>query len=213
MKVLLLLLLCTATSLAIGSAPGSVNQDLSQGAAGQREPDKPPFTLPANIKLILSVEQLPGLESPNSFWEGAYEISVTDWRTVVDKTTAGEDIAEGRAVLAQSSFSRRSLADQEHRKLVVSIPINGSLRERLQQQPKNPQAFLLKSSVRLFDGKLDRNFALKVDRVWRFSLFLDGEATIAIRIKPDGSSSVWGPIPRELPPGYSNIGVQPPNKP
>jgi len=72
---------------------------------------------------------------------------------------------------------------------------------------------LLRSTVRIFDAQLDRNYAFKVDRIWQFKLFPDGEATITIKIKQDGSFSVWGPIPREMPPGYTIVGVPPTKKP
>ncbi|HBB93779.1 MAG TPA: hypothetical protein DC054_00150 [Blastocatellia bacterium] len=168
------------------------------------------FKLPAEIKVILKVDELPGADNSGSFWEGVYEIRVADWRTIVEKTKADEKVEDSGVIILQSSFSRRALLDKGNRTLVISIPVTGSLLERLQQQPKTPQAFLLSSTVRLFDAQLARNFALKIDRIWRFKLFPDGEATILIRIQPDGSWSVHGPAPKEMPAGYSIIGGPPP---
>ena len=178
------------------------------------KPGSPPFKLPAEIKVILRVDDLPGANNPGSFWEGVYEIRVADWHTIVEKTNSGAKVEDSGAVILQSSFSRRVLSDKGNRTVVISIPVTGSLSERLQQQPKNPQAFLLSSTVRLFDAQLARNYTLKVDRIWRFKQFLDGEATITIRIEPDGSWSVRGPAPKELPPGHMIIGGPlPTNKP
>jgi hypothetical protein len=161
--------------------------------------------LPANIKLILELEELPGRDNPKSFWEAGYEIRVVDWRTIVEKTKAGEDFSDAGLLLTKSSFAHRSLLDNDNRRLIVALPVTGALLERLQQQ-QNSQAFSLRSAVRLYDAQLDRNFAFRVDRVWQFKLFPDGEATITIKIKPDGAFSVFGPIPKTLPPGYTVVG-------
>jgi hypothetical protein len=212
MKLFLVLLLLPAVNLPSVSAQQSVKSTQSEVASKKREAAKTPFTLPAEIKVILKVEELPGIENPKSFWEGVYEVRVADWHTIVEKTKSGGDPEETGVVVLQSSFARRSFSEKENRTLTVSVPVAGSLLERLQQQPQNPQAFLLRSTVRFFDAQLNRNFALKIDRIWRFKLFPDGEATISIKIKPDGSSSIWGPIPKEMPPGYTIIGVPPPTK-
>jgi hypothetical protein len=173
-------------------------------------PAKASFKLPAEIKVILIVDELPGADKSGSFWEGVYEVRIADWRTIVEKTNAGEKAEDSGNTILQSSFSNRALSEKGNRTLVISIPVTGSLLERLQEQPKNPQAFLLRSTVRLFDAQLTRNFALKIDRIWRFKQFPDGEATIFIRIQPDGSWSVHGPAPKE--PSII-IGGPPPNKP
>lgn len=212
MKPFLLLLLLTAINLPAGSAQQSVKSTQSEVASEKREAAQTPFTLPTEIKVILKVDELPGIENPRSFWEGVYEIRVADWRTIVEKTKSGGDIQDSGAVLLQSSFARRSFSEKENHTLTVSVPVVDSLMERLRQQPQNPQAFLLRSTVRVFDAQLNRNFALKVDRVWRFKLFPDGEATISIKIRLDGGTSIWGPIPKEMPPGYTIIGLPPPTK-
>ena len=209
MKPFVLLLFLSAVNLPSVSAQQSMKSSVV--ASNKGETARTSFKLPAEIKVILTVEEMPGIENPKSFWEGVYEIRVADWRTIVEKTKSGSgDVEESGGVLLQSSFTSRSFSGKENHTLIISVPVNGALLERLQQQPQNPQAFLLRSTVRLFDAQLDRNFALKVNRIWRFKLFPDGEARITIKIKPDGSSSVWGPIPKEMPPGYTIIGPPPP---
>jgi hypothetical protein len=202
----LLLLLAQPAALAQDSARTNNSQGSEKSA-----PAAASFKVPAAIKVILKVDESPGADNSKSFWEGVYEVRVADWRTIVDKTKAGEKVEDSGNVILQSSFSSRALADKTNRTLVISIPVSGSLLERLEQQPKEPQAFLLNSTVRLFDAQIERNFALKIDRIWRFKQFPDGEATIFIRIKPDGSWSVHGPAPKE--PGSLIIGGPPPNKP
>jgi hypothetical protein len=195
--------------------PGQNSTQPRQSQGSEKSgPGNASFKLPAEIKVILKVDELPGAGNSGSFWEGVYEVRVTDWRTIVEKTKTGDKVEDTGAIILQSSFSRRPLSDKANRTLVLSIPVSGSLSERLQQQPKIPQAFLLSSTVRVFDADLARNFALKIDRIWRFKQFPDGEATIFIRIQPDGSWSVHGPAPKEMPPGFTIIGGPPPtNKP
>lgn len=216
-KVFLLLLVLSAVKLPVISAQQTSEKPVPSQAAAARDKQEntgtsqgQPFKLPAEIKLILEVEDLPGIKNPKSFWEGFYELRVVDWKVVVEKTKSGGIQGIGE-VLFQLSFPRRTFLEKGNRHLKISVPVTGSLLERLQQQPHNPQAFLLRSTVRLFDAQLKRNYTFQIDRVWELKLFPDGEATIAITIEPDGSYSDWGPIPKELPPGYT-IGGLPPDK-
>src|SRR5229473_4849395 len=173
MKVSVLLLVLSACSLSMVSAQqtsGPAGTSQSEVASEKKEPAKRPIKLPAEIKLILEVEELPGRENPKSFWEAGYEIRIVDWRAIVERTRTGGDVGDAGLLLLQSSFAHRSLSE-ENRRLAVALPVNGSLLERLKQQPQNPQAFSLRSTVRLYDAQLDRNYAFKVDRVWQFKLF------------------------------------------
>jgi hypothetical protein len=210
-KLITMLFCLSALNLPAVSAQQSV-KPAPAGIAADKKDAKKPFKLPAEIKVILIVEEMPGIENSRSFWEGVYEIRVADWHTIVERGNAGNVEASGVAVL-QSSFSRRSFSIPDNRIVTVSVPVTGALLERLQQQPQTPQALLINSTVRIFDAQLDRNYAFKVNRIWRFKLFPDGEATIALKIKQDGSFSIWGPIPKEMPPGYSIVGVPPTSKP
>jgi hypothetical protein len=204
---LLLILLALNIPSCLAQAPVAPGQP--EVANKKSESAKATTKLPAEIKLILQVADMPGIENAKSFWEGTYEIRVADWKTIVDRTKAGQDPEETGLTILQSSFARLSLAEKKSRSVVIAVPVSGALLERLQQQSQNPQAFLLRSSVRFFDAKLDRNFALKVNRIWRFNLFPDGEAAIAIRIAPGGSFSINGPVPKGTPGGYVIVGAPP----
>ncbi|MEA2204986.1 MAG: hypothetical protein QOE77_1762 [Blastocatellia bacterium] len=196
---------------------GVVQEPVTSGhpavAGTKSEPAKTPLKLPAEIKLILRVDDMPGIDNAKSFWEATYEIRVADWQTIVERTKAGQDPEETGLTIFQSSFAHLDLAEKKNRNVVISVPVAGVLLERLQQQSQKPQAFLLRSSVRFFDARLDRNFALKVNRIWRFKLFPDGEAAIAIRIEPDGSFSINGPVPKDIPGGYMIVGAPATKKP
>jgi hypothetical protein len=183
--------------------PG-LNQSKTTNLAEQPQP-------PEEIRLIVTVEEMPGISNPKSFWEGSYEIRVADWNTVVEKTKSG-GLQETGLVISRQSFSKRTLIEKDNRDARISIPVKGPLLQRL--QTNNPQAFLLRSTVRVFDAQLDQNFAIELNRVWEAKLFPDGEATITIKIEPDGDYSVWGPLPKKLPAGYTIVGPpQPTTKP
>jgi hypothetical protein len=179
------------------------------GTAGKTQPAR--STVPANIKLVIEVEEMPGRDNAGSFWEAGYEIRLVDWRTVVERTKSGVELDDAGISLIHSSFEHKSLSEKDSRRLVVILPVKGKLLERLREQAHNPQAFSLRSSVRLYDAQLDRHYTFKVDRVWQFELFPNGEAAISINIKPDGAFAVWGPVPRTLPPGYTVVGTSPQN--
>jgi len=162
--------------------------------------------LPAEISLVLEVTESPGIANPKSFWEGVYEIRVADWSAIVANTKSGGSKSELGELLVRSSFSKRAFSEKENRQMRVSVPVSGSLLKRLQQQTRTKQAFLLFSTLRVFDAQLDQNIAFELNRVWQQELFPEGEARITIRIKPDGSYSTLGPTPKVLPAGYTIVG-------
>jgi len=190
----------------------STSDCMNDGASGaeriQQKPT-PQTSLPASIKLTIEVEEMPGFDKAGSFWEAGYEIRLVDWRTIVERTKSGADLADAGIPLIQSSFSHKLLAGKENRRLLVTLPVKDDLFQRLQNQKDNPQSFSLRSSVRLYDAQLDRNYTFKVDRVWQIKLFPEGDAHISIKIKPDGAFSVFGPMPKTLPPGYTVVGTSP----
>ncbi len=162
--------------------------------------------LPAEISLILEVTESPGMANPKSFWEGVYEIRVADWSAVVANTKSSSSTRELGELLVRSSFSNRAFSEKENRRVRVSVPVSGSLLKRLEQQTRTKQAFLLFSTLRVFDAQLDQNLAFEINRVWQSELFPEGEARITIKIKPDGSYSTSGPTPKVLPSGYTVVG-------
>ena len=163
------------------------------------------FKLPKEIVLVITVEDLPGIKNPKSFWEAAYDIRIADWNLLMAKPGLSE-LPEAGDRLLQSELARRNFLAESDRHLEVAIPVTGSLAGRLKKQASNPQVFLLRSTIRIFDAELDRQYALKLNRLWQFKLFPDGKATIAIIVNSDGSYSTSGPTPKVLPPGYSIIG-------
>jgi hypothetical protein len=186
-----------------GLAAAAAQVPVRAKAAGSTQSDRAqPFKLPKEISLVLAVEELPGMANPRSFWEVAYDIRIADKSAVMAKPELA-DVPDFGESLLQSSFAKRSFLEADDRHLTISLPMTGRLRQRLEQQSDNPQVFLLRSTVRLFDARLDRQFVLKVNRLWQFRLFPDGSATITIKIAPDGSYSTWGPVPKVLPRGYS----------
>lgn len=161
--------------------------------------------VPTQITLVLEVTELSGSETAGSFWEGTYELRVADWSEVVEKTKAGDTGNTGE-ILVRSSFPRRALNDKDHRRIEISIPVEGLLLDRLQRESLRAQAFLLRSKIRAYDGKLDQNYVFELNRIWQSAWFPEGEAKIAISLKPDGGYNTWGPAPKQLPPGFTTIG-------
>jgi len=169
---------------------------------------QPALKLPAEIILTLELSEMRGIVNPRSFWEGVYELRIADWSDVVAKTKSGtkEDFGE---VLLRSSFSHRSPSAKENRLVQLMVPVKDSLLERLRGETKTKQAFLLRATIRAYDGELDQNYAFELNRVWQSELFPDGKASITIALKPDGGHSTWGPIPRALPKDHVIIGQTP----
>jgi hypothetical protein len=168
-------------------------------------PTPQPFKVPNEIKLTIKLADTPGKENHASFWESSSALLVTNWSEVVRRTKAGQSTADLGESLLKLSSPKRSLSESANRIVQISVPVTGSLLTRLEKQPQEPQAFLLRSNIRIYDAQLRKNFAFEVNRIWQLKLFPDGEATIEIKVDRDGSFSVWGPIPKILPPGYSIV--------
>jgi len=200
-KVLLSLLLAATFGL-----PAVVAQQ-SPPKAGDGSTTTAPSKLPKEVSLVLEVTESPGLADHKSFWEGDYEIRIADWSSVVAATKSGDDTRRLGKVLVRSSFAPRAFS-QKNAPVRISIPVSNELLNRLAQQTKIPQAFLLSSTLQIYDAKLNQNLAFDLNRVWRSEHFPEGEAKIAITVKPDGGYSTWGPIPKVLPSGYTIVGGQ-----
>lgn len=199
----LLILMAGALTIASQQTTKQTSSPGSNLIAGSPAADS--AKLPAHITLILEVTELAGSETPKSFWEGTYEIRVADWSEIVEKTKSGTTNDAGE-VLVRSSFSRRALNDKDQRRVAISLPVEGALRDRLQHETTRAQAFLLRAKIRAYDGKLDQNYVFDLNRIWQSALFPEGEAKITISLKADGGYNSWGPAPRQLPPGYTIIG-------
>lgn len=172
----------------------------------------PNLKLPAEVRLILEVTELPGIANPKSFWEGDYEIRIADWSAVVAQTKTGSKEVIGDLLL-RSYFGRQLLREKEQRRVALSMPVTGTLRSRLLHQDQFPQAFVLRSTLRVFDAQLGQNYAFPLNRVWQAELFPDGRASITIKLAADGSYGTWGPLPQALPAGYTLIGTPAKNSP
>src|SRR6184192_1258803 len=87
-----------------------INKSQSSGHAEGR-------ALPANIKLTIEIEEMPGCDNPLSFWDTGYEIRLLDWRTVVERTKSGTEIGDFGILLTQSSFAHRILSEKDNRQV------------------------------------------------------------------------------------------------
>ena len=100
MRFFLQLLLLSAVSLSAIAAQQPTQSSQSEATSEKKEAGKTsqsqPLKLPAEIRLIFKVEEMPGIENPRSFWEGTYEIRVVDWSTIDERTKAGADATERR---------------------------------------------------------------------------------------------------------------------
>lgn len=209
MKICWVLSFCLLTSSANGAAAQSANRPPSEPKKTQIETSSPPAArhakVPDEITLTIEIIEASGIDNPRSFWEGVYEIRIADWSEVVEKTKAGSSLDAGQ-LLVRSSFSHRAFNPKDNRELRVTIPVKDDLLVRLREETKRAQAFLLRSKIRAYDAQVDRNYAFELNRVWQFRLFPDGKARITLALKPDGSYNTLGPLPAQLPQGYTVIG-------
>src|SRR6266498_3838843 len=119
MKYFFSLLFVLAVGLPAVFRPQSATFAQTEVGGQKEEPAKTPIKVPAEIKVILKVEEMPGIEKPKSFWEGVYEIRVADWGTIVENMKSGADAEDSGAVLLQSSFASRGVSEKENRSVTI----------------------------------------------------------------------------------------------
>lgn len=161
--------------------------------------------LPPKVSFTLVLEELPGFDVPESFWEVSYDWRIADSKEYNEKSQLQNDVVTIGDVLAKSSATLRNLKQPNNRILHVEVPVEGNLAQRLRSESQNPQVFLLRANLRIYDAKIKKTIIHFVARASDFKFFPDGKALISIKVRENGDFSVSGPVIKSVPPGYKIV--------
>lgn len=157
-------------------------------AAGAQSRGGAPATV-KHLTLTFELDDMPGRDSPGSFWQVAYEWRIADSKDFDRWARDGENPAKESAVgslLSKHSFRRRNLSDARSRRFTVSVPVKGELLERLQNAGRRQQIVWLDAVVRIHNGKLGTNVVKKVNPAWGPYFYREGNAFVRMEVTDEG---------------------------
>lgn len=175
------------------------------------------------IKLI----DLPGAEFAKSTWETAYELRIINQDGYYAAIKAGKlkqmDGSEEKLgnLIYKGSFTKKELGKKENRELILTIPFDDEIKERLKKEPKdrvnlstatpdketvekikeqkkNAQVFLFYANALIYDAKLKKNKIIPLSWIWKFSDYPDADFAMTLEIKKDGGYSRNLVLPADL---------------
>src|ERR1700674_2154474 len=98
-------------------------------------------TTPKVATIKIRLLNLPGVNDAASRWETAYELRIANEETYYEanhqgklKPASHERVGE---LIAKGTFIRKSLKQLKNRSIVLQVPLNTEIQERLKDQPKD----------------------------------------------------------------------------
>jgi hypothetical protein len=157
-------------------------------AAGAQSKGGAPATV-KQLTLTFELNDLPGCNSPGSFWQVAYEWRIADSRDFDRWSQAGEDPDKEStvgALLSKRSFRRKNLSSSKNRRFIASVPVKGELLERLRNAGRREQIVWLDAVVRVHDGQLGTDVVKKVNPAWGPYFYREGNAVVRMEVTDEG---------------------------
>ncbi|MEO8074676.1 MAG: hypothetical protein ABI891_15455 [Acidobacteriota bacterium] len=176
-----------------------------------------------NAKIKITLLNLPGVDLEKSKWEMSYELRIATQKDLSDAMTNGSLTLNADQKLgdfvAKNSFSKSSLVKKENREIVLTIPLDKKIQEKLANdlaslvefenlvaQNKNnreslterqikSQDFVMYANILVYDAKLKKNIIVPFNWLLPYSRFahLPGanfEMTFEIKEGGDFAKSV-----------------------
>lgn len=153
---------------------------------------------PSELRLVLELQDLPGLNAAGSYWEVSYNWRIANQRDFDRWSENGEDTKSPVGMLlSKDSFRRGDLSSSQNRRFEVAIPVKGELRRQLHNAEREPQVLWLNATVRIHDATLGADVIKKINPVWvprRF--YADGKANVRVELMNNGNVRWFtSPIP------------------
>jgi len=149
----------------------------------------------ATIKITLL--DLPGVNLEKSKWEVAYELRIASQKELSDASTDGRLTLNAEQKLgefvAKSSFTKNILSKKENREVVLTIPLDKKIQEKLAgeleslaksnhapnkntsetstERAVKTQIFVMYANVLVYDAKLKKNIIVPFNWVLPFARF------------------------------------------
>lgn len=152
-----------------------------------RAPGRPPTPKAAAVSIEL--DELPGSDSPGSYWEVSYQLRIADEDAFIRWSDGGENPDEQEKlgiVISKNSFTRRDLSRPENRRFTASVPLTGELLERFRGAARRQQHVWMDGMARIHDAKLGRDFFIKLSPAWGPRRFVTGTYNVQLALSEAG---------------------------
>lgn len=187
----------------------------------EAEPGSPPAQEVPKIATVEIMLNAPGIASPESNWEIAYELRLAS-DAVLWQASKQRQNGNGRervGDLIKEGGVKKTLRLPQDQKMVFQIPLNPDIQERLRNQPRAPvkipsgtpspeeikllseqemlrQSFQFYSVINIYEGKLKRKFIVPASFSWPYADHPQARFEIKVELNSDGSYNVKTPLPK-----------------
>jgi hypothetical protein len=144
---------------------------------------------PKAVDISIELDELPGRNSPGSYWEVSYQLRIADEDAFIRWSDGGENPDEQEKlgiVISKKSFTRRDLARLENLRFSASVPLTGELLERFRNAGRRQQHVWMDGSARIHDAKLGRDFFIKLGPAWGPRRFVTGTYNVQLALSETG---------------------------
>jgi hypothetical protein len=143
---------------------------------------------PSELRLILELQDLPGLNAAGSYWEVSYHWRIANQKDFDRWSENGENMKSPIGMmLSKDSFRRDNLSSSENRRFEISIPVKGELHRQLHNAGRQPQVLWLDATVRIHDATLGTDVIKKINPVWAPRRYYpDGQAHVRVELMNNG---------------------------
>jgi hypothetical protein len=170
-------------------------------------------TVPKEATIVVNFLDLPGKENEKSSWEVSYELRIIDEKSYLEAVKMGKlkqmslDEEKSGDFIAKSSFRKINLSQAGNRQVILKIPFDEKMQEKLKATQKLKQVFLFYSSAIVFDGKLKKNIIIPLSWIWRYEIYPDAKFGMELKIEENTSEDGYSYsrktfLPEKLPKGY-----------
>jgi hypothetical protein len=144
---------------------------------------------PKAVTVTIELDELPGRESPGSYWEVSYQLRIADEDAFDRWANGGENPQEQEklgVVVSKNSFTRRDLSRPENLRYSVSVPLTGELLARFRNNAQRKQQVWMDGTARIHDAKLGRDFFIKLGPTWGPRRFVTGTYNVHLALSDAG---------------------------
>ncbi len=171
------------------------------------------LSVPKEAVIVIDFLDLPGKENTKSSWEVSYELRMIDAKLLFEAGKSGKlkemSLEEEKVgdFISKSSFRKVNLSQTENRQVVLKIPFDEKIREKLRNAQKLKQAFLFYGSAIVFDAKLKKNIIISLSWIWAYEIYPDAIFGMEFKVEENSGESGYSysrttSVPEKLPKGY-----------
>lgn len=170
--------------------------------------------IPSSAVIRFTLDKAPGLGMPKTKWDVSYELRLTTEAELWTASLSGKSKSETVRIgdLVKQGTTTPAIASPDEKTLVIEIPFDKSIQERLRIQPntrfnitastvnaenvarlkeqeRRSQVFMLYTVVNVHDAKLKKRVVMPISRGWDFADHRDARFNISIEISDDSTYS------------------------